>query len=76
MRLSWIDILLILLGLFIAYQLLRAILGRSWQTEGIIIALLMFNLGLTWKLSSNIWKLNYKFERHVNWHKLKDKFFS
>jgi len=29
MRLKWIDIVLILLGLFIAYQLLRAIFGSS-----------------------------------------------
>ena len=72
MRLSWIDILLIIFGLFIAYQLIRVIFGGSWQTEAIIIALLMFNLALTWKLSSNIWKLNYKFERHINWHKAKE----
>ena len=68
MKLTWIDILLILLGLFIAYQLVKAIFGGSWQTESIIIALLVFNLGLTWKLSS-------EFNGHINWHKLKDKFF-
>ncbi len=62
MKLNWLDILLILLGLFIAYQLLRAILGGSWQTESIIIALLIFNLGLTWRL-------NMKFEGHIAYHK-------
>lgn len=66
MKLSWIDIILILLGLFIAYQLLRAILGGSWQTESIIIALLIFNLGLTWRLSA-------KFEGHINYHRFHDK---
>jgi len=66
MKLGWIDILLILLGLFIAYQLLRAILGGSWQTESLIIGLLIFNLGLTWRLSM-------KFEGHIAWHKVKDK---
>jgi len=54
-----------LLGIFIAYQLLRAILGGSWQIETIIIALLIFNLGLTWKLS-------LKLEGHMNWHKFRD----
>lgn len=67
MKISWIDILLILFGLFLAYQLLRAILGGSWQTESLIIGLLLFNLGLTWKL-------NMKFEGHINWHKFKSKF--
>ena len=67
MKLNWLDILLILLGLFIAYQLIKAILGGSWQTESIVIALLMFNLGLTYRLSIRL-------DRHINWHKLKSRF--
>ncbi|MBU3907426.1 MAG: hypothetical protein KKA64_04220 [Nanoarchaeota archaeon] len=69
MKLKWVDILLILLGLFIAYQLLRAIFGGSWQTESLIIALLIFNLGLTWKLSIGFERLNMKLEGHILWHK-------
>ncbi len=65
MRLSWLDIVLILLGLFIAYQLLRAIFKGSWTTESLIIALLIFNLGVTWKL-------NMKFEEHIAWHRAKN----
>ncbi|MBI2449190.1 hypothetical protein HYV49_02750 [Candidatus Pacearchaeota archaeon] len=65
-KLSWIDILLILLGLFIAYQIIRKIIGGSWQTESLIIALLIFNLGLTWRL-------NMKFEGHMAWHKAIDR---
>ena len=65
MKLNWVDIILILLGLFIAYQLLRAIFGGSWQTEGLIIALLIFNLGMTWRLS-------VKFEGHIGWHKARE----
>jgi len=65
MKFRWVDLLLILLGIFIAYQLLRAILGGSWQIETIIIALLIFNLGLTWKLS-------LKLEGYMNWHKFRD----
>ncbi len=66
MKLNWLDILLILLGLFIAYQILRKIFGNSWEIESLIIALLIFNLGLTWRL-------NMKFEGHMSWHKLKGK---
>jgi len=73
MKISWIDILLILFGLFIAYQLLLKIFGGSWQTESLIIGLLIFNLGLTWKLGERIFKLDSKFDRHIEWHKAKDK---
>lgn len=72
MKFSWIDVLLILLGLFIAYQLLRAIFGGSWQFESLIIAFLIFNFGLLWKLNNSLWKLNLKFEGHVSWHKAKE----
>jgi len=64
MRLSWIDILLILLGLLIAYQLLKKILGGSWEAESLIIALIIFNLGLTWRIGM-------KLERHIAWHRAK-----
>ncbi|MEK6880926.1 MAG: hypothetical protein AABY22_15000 [Nanoarchaeota archaeon] len=66
MKLTWIDILLILLGLFIAYQIIKAIFGGTWEIEDIILALLIFNLGLTWKL-------NMDFHGHIAWHKVKDK---
>lgn len=66
MKLNWIDIILILLGLFIAYQLLRKIFGGSWQTESLIIALLIFNLGITWRLDK-------RFEGHISWHRAKNK---
>jgi len=64
MKLNWIDIVLILLGLFIAYQLLRAIFGGSWQAESLVIALVIFNLGLSWRISM-------KLEGHLSWHKAK-----
>ena len=73
MKISWADIILILFGLFIAYQLLRAIFGGSWQTESLIIALLMFNIGISWKLSMVVLKLHMKFDGHISWHKTKDK---
>lgn len=69
MKIRWIDIILIILGLIIIYQLIKKILGGSWQTESIIIALLIFNLGLTWKSSMELMKLNSKFNRHIKWHK-------
>ena len=72
-KLDWFDILWILLGLFLAYQLLRAILGGTWQPETLIITFLFFNLGLLWKINTNLLKLNMKFEGHIAWHKAREK---
>ena len=65
MKIDWLEVVLIIFGLFIAYQLLKAILGGSWQTESLIIAFLVFNLGLTWKLTT-------KFEGHMSYHRFKE----
>src|SRR3989344_2957096 len=66
-----IEIILVLSGLFIAYQLIRAILGGSWQTETLVITLLVFNLGISWKINSGLWKLNSKFENILDGIKVK-----
>jgi peptidoglycan biosynthesis protein MviN/MurJ (putative lipid II flippase) len=38
-------ILLFLFGIFIACQIILKIAGKSWQTENLVISLLIFNLG-------------------------------
>lgn len=62
-KIQWVlIILLIIFGLFIAYQLIRKILGGSWSTENIIIALLMFNIGLTFTITISHTKLNSDYQ--------------
>ena len=39
--------ILFIFGLFLVYQILKKALGGSWETESIIISLLVFNIGLT-----------------------------
>ncbi len=41
----FISVIVAIFGLFIAYQILRIILGGSWNIEDVILTLLMFNLG-------------------------------
>jgi hypothetical protein len=65
MKLKFFDVVLILFGLFVIYQILLKLFGGSWSVEAIIMALLIFNLGLTWRLNLN-------FEKHMLWHKFKD----
>ncbi len=40
-----IEIFVVLFGLYILIQILRAIFSGSWTTEDLIIGLLIFNLG-------------------------------
>tara|TARA_Y100000310_G_C20642360_1_gene794665 strand:- start:13 stop:240 length:228 start_codon:yes stop_codon:yes gene_type:complete len=72
-KIDWIDFLLIIFGLFIAYQLFLKIIGGSWQSDAVIIGLLMLNIGLTYKLAISHHKLEFKFDRHMAWHKVIDK---
>jgi len=55
-------ILLIIFGLFIVYQLILKILGGSWATEDIIVALLIFVIGIVFTIALNLVKLNLKHE--------------
>ena len=40
-------IFLIVFGIFLVYQIILKILGGSWETEAIIISLLIFNISFT-----------------------------
>ena len=53
-------VLLILFGLFIAYQLVRKIFGGSWQTEDLVISLLMLNIGITFTIAISHIKTNFR----------------
>jgi len=53
-------ILLIIFGLFIAYQIILKIFGGSWATEDIIVALLVFVIGFIFTIALNLVKLNLK----------------
>lgn len=49
-----ISIIVTLLGLFVAYQIIRKILGSSWSIEDIIISLLIFNLGVMFTIGLSL----------------------
>ncbi len=67
---DWREIIftafLIIIGIIIIYQIIRFLLGGSWSFESIIIALLVFNLGWTFKINS-------KLDRHLGTHEGYDK---
>ncbi len=49
--------ILILLGLFIIYQIIKKVFGGSWTTDSIIISLLIFNLGCVFTIGLSLAKL-------------------
>ncbi len=51
-------IFLIIFGSFLIYQITLKIFGGSWQTENLIIALLMLNIGLTFANTIRITKFS------------------
>ena len=68
-----------LLALILIIQIIRTILGRSWQIEEIILALVIFNLTVSFSLggylihlNNKILSVNSKVEGHFSWHKGKD----
>lgn len=53
----FISIIVSLFGLFVAYQIVRKILGSSWSTENIIISLLMLNLSVSFMIGLALYGL-------------------
>jgi len=51
-------IIFILFGLFVSYQIIKKILGGSWDSEDIIVALVILNLGITFTIAINTAKLS------------------
>jgi uncharacterized membrane protein len=53
-----LDILFVvaltIFALFIIYQILRKVFGGSWATEGLVIALLVLNITLTFHLTKEV----------------------
>ena len=48
-----VIIFLILFGIFAAYQIVRKLIGGSWDTEDIILALLIFNIRFSFTIALN-----------------------
>lgn len=62
------EVLLVLFGLFIAFQTLRKIFGGSWSTENVIISFLAFNTGALFTVAILITQLksDYKHFKEDN----------
>ncbi len=61
-----------ILAIILIIQIVRAILGGTWAVEDIILALLIFNLTITFGISGYLISLNNKISGHLGWHKGKE----
>jgi len=57
---------------YLAYELLRKILGYSLGFEELAIALLVANIGYSFYLKDSINKIDKKLSGHIGWHKGKN----
>tara|TARA_Y100000310_G_scaffold338750_1_gene429326 strand:- start:2198 stop:2398 length:201 start_codon:yes stop_codon:yes gene_type:complete len=59
--------------IYVAFELIRKILGGSLAAEELLTALVVVNIGLTFTsyrtITKRISKLESKFSSHIGWHK-------
>ena len=58
--------------IYIAYELIRKVLGHSLGFEELVIALLVANIGYSFYLKGSINKIDNKLSGHIGWHKGKN----
>lgn len=70
------QIVAYVIAIVLILELLKAIFGATWELEEIILALVIFNLTVTFgvggyliSLNNRISKVNTKVEGHFGWHK-------
>ena len=60
------------LGIIIIIQIIKILLGRSWEIENIILTLIILNISLTFGLVGYVAKVDKIIHGHIQWHKGKD----
>jgi len=66
------QVIAYILAIILIIQIVRAILGGTWAVEDIILALLIFNLTITFGIGGYLISLNNKISGHLGWHKGKE----
>lgn len=63
-------------GIYVAYQIVKILLGGSWGVEDAILALVVLNITITFgsliHSNSRLSKLESKLHGHIEWHRGKD----
>ena len=60
----WIQLVTILFGIFMVFQVLRYVFGGSWAVEGLILGMLFFCVTGIFVISSVLIELKSDFKHH------------
>ena len=73
------QVIAYILAAIVIFQIIKILLGGSWETEQVILALVMLNLSVSFGIGSYLIHLNNKISKvdskltgHFGWHKGKD----
>ena len=73
------QLLAYIIGIIVIIQILRSLFGGTWEIENTILAIVVFNLSITFSMVGYLFILNNKISRidkkihgHIEWHKGKD----
>ncbi len=61
-----------IIAIIIAIQIIRILLGGSWEIESVILALLVLNLTITFSIINKISRVEKIIHGHIEWHKGRD----
>ncbi len=65
-------ILAYILAIIIIIQILRVFFGGTWSIEDVILALVIFNLTITFGIVAKMSDIDKKLHGHIEWHKGKE----
>lgn len=63
------QLLAYILAVILVIQILKFIFGGSWEIEEVILALVIFNLTITFGVGGYLISLNNKVSGHFGWHR-------
>lgn len=59
-------------GIVVIVQIVRILVGRSWEVEDAILALMVLNISLSFGIMGYLIKLTSTIYGHIQWHKGRD----
>ena len=67
-----IYLLLASFTIYIIYEIIKKMLGRSLGFEELVIGLLIANLGFSFSIKDSVNRIESKLSGHLGWHKGKE----
>jgi len=62
----------IILSVIIIIQLIKTLLGGSWDAQDIIVALVILNITISFMIMGHLNHLSKRIHGHIQWHRGRD----